>query len=632
MLPTTKVVISCGPIPARLDSVKFITNRFKGGLAFKTAANLIDALYDVTIIKWVHTPLPADGYALNQWNKDNVHIINVRDVFEYYNWFKDNANNYNAFIMAAAVANLTPSNPWEGKFPSHNYQVGEQFDIKFEIAPRAIDIVKQVNPRACLIGYKLFDGAHDELIKAARLTQKESKANIIFANTPAEAKSKKYAVMADNTVLECDFDEHIRLIMRAIEARYFKTIIEPLTEEEQNDPHIRQALATVKMFEKTFQNDFGTVAIPVYPDRNDIFATTSRGHAGEPVIIRSVDHIHTEIHASGKATLNVPTLDATLKTADYGSIVIHRHDDDPLFLSPTTHPIDIELPFYVFPGTLGEAGQVQCAFYQNKKATRLKLVGHGDIRKIPIRSVDWSRYYEQFPDRYFTTPDELMTAIKENKGKETLEIGGNTTVAAKFAYDAFVPAQNAINLTWSDICVTDFDFIFARNAINYFTGEQLIELLSRTKRFMANTFLNAPEEKVTDQEASILYNGQMHHTLRLPDDSIARHSFFAHTLDFYANLAYMAGVELKTKPYGKNSALLDFIRPTKHLYEISEKGIVHQLSILSCGIAPAGGLLVAATDSIDAHKRAMEYRQGDRTLRTAYGVEGFSYPITNCII
>lgn len=32
-----KVVISCGPIPARLDSVKYITNRFKGGLAFRTA-------------------------------------------------------------------------------------------------------------------------------------------------------------------------------------------------------------------------------------------------------------------------------------------------------------------------------------------------------------------------------------------------------------------------------------------------------------------------------------------------------------------------------------------------------------------------------------------------------------------
>ena len=51
-----KVVISCGPIPARLDSVKFITNRFKGGLAFKTANYLIERNYDVTIVTW-KTPI-----------------------------------------------------------------------------------------------------------------------------------------------------------------------------------------------------------------------------------------------------------------------------------------------------------------------------------------------------------------------------------------------------------------------------------------------------------------------------------------------------------------------------------------------------------------------------------------------
>ena len=31
------VLMSVGPIPSKLDSVKFITNRFKGGLALKTA-------------------------------------------------------------------------------------------------------------------------------------------------------------------------------------------------------------------------------------------------------------------------------------------------------------------------------------------------------------------------------------------------------------------------------------------------------------------------------------------------------------------------------------------------------------------------------------------------------------------
>lgn len=33
-----RVLVTCGPIPARVDSVKYLTNMFKGGLAFKTAA------------------------------------------------------------------------------------------------------------------------------------------------------------------------------------------------------------------------------------------------------------------------------------------------------------------------------------------------------------------------------------------------------------------------------------------------------------------------------------------------------------------------------------------------------------------------------------------------------------------
>ena len=118
-----KVVISCGPIPARLDSVKFLTNRFKGGLAFKTANYLIEQGFDATIVKWQYTDIPE--------SLSNCEVVNVIDVFDYYAWYLENASNYNVFIMAAAVANLTPSNPYEGKFPSHNYQVGEQFDIKF---------------------------------------------------------------------------------------------------------------------------------------------------------------------------------------------------------------------------------------------------------------------------------------------------------------------------------------------------------------------------------------------------------------------------------------------------------------------------------------------------------------------
>ena len=68
-------------------------------------------------------------------------------------------------LLAAAVSNLMPSEPWEGKFPSHLYDVGEEFTVKFKIAPRIIDQIKQKYPHSTLIGYKLFDGPDETLIQ-----------------------------------------------------------------------------------------------------------------------------------------------------------------------------------------------------------------------------------------------------------------------------------------------------------------------------------------------------------------------------------------------------------------------------------------------------------------------------------
>ena len=277
------------------------------------------------------------------------------DMFDYYRWVESNASGCDACIMAAAVANLTLSHPYEGKFPSHNYKAGEKFSIEFEIAPRAIDVVKKVNPRCCLIGYKLFDAKTDEeLIEIARHTQADAKANIIFANTPATAKGKKIAVMADNTALPCTFDEHLQLIKRAVMAEYFRTEIEPLTEEEKNNPDIREALATVKMFEKTFP-DFGTATVPV-GESPFLFATTSRGHKGEPVIVRNVDMENRIITATAKATLNAPTLWAVLNLKPH-RIVVHRHTDDPLYKSEDSSILKFKE--YLFPGTAEEAVKIR---------------------------------------------------------------------------------------------------------------------------------------------------------------------------------------------------------------------------------------------------------------------------------
>ena len=537
------IVISCGPIPARLDSVKFITNKFKGGLAFKTAEMLIDTdKYDMTIIVWDGTTIPEKYLECpHYYANKHVHLVKVKDVIDYCNWFKENATNYDAFILAAAVANLMPSNPWEGKFPSHNYKVGEKFNIEFEIAPRAIDIIKQINPRACLIGYKLFDGSYEELINAARLTQAESKANAIFANTPKTAKTEKFMETADNSVVRCSFDEHVDWIQKLIESHYFKTEVEPLTDKQKKDANVREAIAVVKMYEKTF-NGFGTVAVPI-PNHGNWFATTSRGHKGDPVVVYDVDFENHIVKASDKATLNAPTLFAALNGRT-DVIVVHRHNDDPLFKDTEA---DAELKAYTFPGTVEEVEAIKEVLDKHKKSNnvRILLYEHGDLSILPISDPDWNEYRNQFPERYFSQ----AVTVSSGDG-ETLELGAGKTSSAKYVYDKYVKCENAINLTEKELFQKHYNFVYANNAINYFGKLIISKILKCTDSFMANTFLNAPDEKVTDKEAVITDKSIVHHNLRLNDDSLVRHVFYAYSEEEYKELG------LDVTRYGKNSAYI----------------------------------------------------------------------------
>lgn len=541
-----KTVISCGPIPARLDSVKFITNRFKGGLAFQTARYLIEHHVPLTVVAWKYTEIPKDIVP-------NAEVVLVEDVVAYYNWFRDNAANYEAFIMAAAVANLMPSHPCEGKFPSHNYTVGERFDIPFEIAPRAIDIVKKQNPSACLIGYKLFDAASEEdLIRIARVTQQESRANVIFANTPATAKTRKIAVMSDGSAVPCTFDEHLDFILKTISQEYFHTEILPLTKEERQDPDIREAFATVRMFEKTFQTGYGTVAVPV--GNTGMFATTGRGHKGGPVLVHGVDPETLTVRASAKATLNAPALWKRLQFAP-GCIVVHRHEDDPRYQGEQT--VESQNPeSYVFPGTKDEL-----LFVRNRSEDVIHEPWHGNLRTLPIQDVDWMKYYRLFPARYFGISDEFQKILDLWDGTDTLEIGGNEGSNAKYAYDPYVKAKSADNLTWDEIMQSRFDLIYACNAMNYLSKAEIEQLLPRCRFFAANTFLEAPPERVSECECAISDGTHIRHTLLLRDDSVMRHQFYNYTRADWESLG------MKIMSYGKNSALITYERTEKNMQE-----------------------------------------------------------------
>lgn len=304
-----KVLISVGPIPARLDSVKFVTNRFKGGLALKTANQLAQKGNDVTIVAWKFTELKTD-----------LPVVYIDDVVDYYK--KVLAFEADAYILAAAVANLMPSNPYEGKFPSHKYQVGEKFNIEFEIAPRVIDEIKKSHPRSTLIGYKLYDGTDEELIAAGKKTLFDSTANVVFANHPKWAKEKKIVLTQDGAIFECSFDEHVELMHHVINEEFYSTVIEQkATELSAQEQYI---VDNYPVDEKDGRV-YGTFAVR----RENSFITTTRGKKdGKTVVseVFSVDHSNKKIVASKKATLNAPLLARMLELNPSFTILLHGHD------------------------------------------------------------------------------------------------------------------------------------------------------------------------------------------------------------------------------------------------------------------------------------------------------------------
>lgn len=324
-----KILLTAGPIPSRLDSVKFITNRFKGGLSLKLADFLADKGCVVTVLCWKFSGIKQN---------EKYNVIYVDDVIDYFN--KVLAFEAEMYILSAAVANLMPSNPYDGKFPSHLYKVGEKFNVEFEIAPRVIDEIKNKYPRASLVGYKLYDGSRDDLIKAAKKTLFDSKANLVFANSPQDSKDKKIVLTQDGALYDCSFNEHCELIYKLFNEKFYQTkLVEGYVKLSEDDKYI------IENYPKHPEDGrvYGCFAVR----QKNGFITTTRGKNGgaESIsLVTQVDHDKQVVYASGKATLNAPLLDKILSLNPNINYVIHSHD----IIGKIIHDA------YEFPGSLGD--------------------------------------------------------------------------------------------------------------------------------------------------------------------------------------------------------------------------------------------------------------------------------------
>lgn len=326
-----KLLITGGPVHAHLDTVKIITNRFKGGLM----ADLVKCFFSYDISGCSVTYLTSkDSVQPNVPFARDLKVIHHDGFQDYRKKVLELSKDMDGVILGAAVANLIPLHPLEGKFPSHNYKVGDVIPIDFTIAPRVIDEVKKVNPNVHLFGFKLLSGVpHEELISAAYGVLLESKATAVFANDAKELTTK-YAITKERGEHKMDNKGIADFVMDCLNDEYYKTEIPP-TYTGYDYYSIDDGVLFGKLIEK-YRKEFtsvkegyifGTVAVK---GNVGYILTTGRGkkELGDVIYVRNVDHQNRIVTALDKPSLNTPLLDWIFKTNPKVKAIVHLHNFD----------------------------------------------------------------------------------------------------------------------------------------------------------------------------------------------------------------------------------------------------------------------------------------------------------------
>lgn len=485
-----RVLLSAGPIPARVDSVKYLTNRFKGRAMLSIAEELRDMGNNVNLIMWKHADICKEAKASLKYST----IYLVEDVYDYYKIIEAMADRYDGFVLGAAVANLTPVEPFEGKFPSHLYKEGDKFNIEFTISPRAIDIVKKKNPRCCLIGYKLFDGSYDELISAARETLKNSKANGIFANNPNNVGTK-HLVLPEGGVIKLGFDDHIEWIHRMLNLEYFKSDIDARVDIDLVVKTNKLRALVIEHFEKYIRKGpHGACAVLGY----GCILTTSRHHDGVSYVTHIDEEKRSVKYVGRKPTKNAPLLCAQMyeDKRPYFTIVHHHHGDR----------VCKEIVKYRFPGTTEDRPIGEGVDYN--------ICGHGSIEMKKVKHIEWDKYYEMYPTRYFSTHPEIEKIYDMPDEFDTLDVGSNTRRRAKYWLDPNIIDDAPGRVTYETL--GKYDAIAINNAINYLDEIEISALQKSLKPggiLVANTFSSAPKSRITETEIINNNNEMIQHIL-----------------------------------------------------------------------------------------------------------------------
>ncbi|MCK4376962.1 MAG: hypothetical protein KAV97_01950 [Actinomycetia bacterium] len=175
-----KILITSGPTRGPIDAMRYITNKSSGRLGTEIAIEALKQDADVTFIygKGSITPDIKDIGEQLYSNLKFIEVETVDDLIKSINQ-ELNKENYYAVIHSIAVLDYVPDKYIDDKVASGK----DEWTIRLIKTPKAIKIVKEINPDVFLVGFKLEVGkTRKELVKIAYKTLLKSDADLIIAN------------------------------------------------------------------------------------------------------------------------------------------------------------------------------------------------------------------------------------------------------------------------------------------------------------------------------------------------------------------------------------------------------------------------------------------------------------------
>jgi len=184
-LKNKKIIITGGPTWVPIDSVRVITNVFRGTLGLMIAQEAAKRGAKVTFL------LGPGGVFIPKKKSPRLKIIRFKFFDDLYKLMRReiSSRKYDVVIQAAAIADYMPVKYYKGKIKSKK----ENLSVKLKPTIKIIDQVRKWDPKVFLVKFKVeYDISKKALIKKSYESMLASNADLMVANDLKYMKGNKH--------------------------------------------------------------------------------------------------------------------------------------------------------------------------------------------------------------------------------------------------------------------------------------------------------------------------------------------------------------------------------------------------------------------------------------------------------